>query len=101
MTDRIAHGGIKIAKVLHDFIAQEALPGTGVSEAQFWSGLDRIVHDLAPKNRALRSTRDAMQAKIDAWHKANPGPIAGARGMKAYRKFLEKPMPTNARRSPC
>jgi malate synthase len=29
----------------------------------------------------------ALQTELDAWHRANPGPI---KGMKSYRKFLEK-----------
>ena len=85
MTDRISLGGIKTAKVLHDFIVREALPGTGVSEEQFWAGLNKIVEDLAPKNRALRAVRDDMQAKIDTWHKAHKGqPL----DMAAYKAFL-------------
>ena len=53
MTERVLVGGLSVAKVLHDFIVKEVLPGTGVSETGFWTRLDRIVHDLAPKNRAL------------------------------------------------
>jgi malate synthase len=69
MIERINVGGVGIAKVLYDFINREALPGTGVSQNAFWKGLDTIVHDLAPRNLALLRTRDALQAKIDAWHR--------------------------------
>ena len=31
MTDRIEIDGLKIARELHDFVVQEALPGTGVA----------------------------------------------------------------------
>jgi malate synthase len=85
MTERIAVASLSVAKVLHDFIVKEALPGTGVSEAGFWSGLDRIVHDLAPKNRALLKKRDALQAEIDDWHRARKGrPV----DLAAYKVFL-------------
>jgi malate synthase len=53
------------------------LPGTGVDSAAFWKGFDAIVADLAPKNIALLAERDRLQTELDAWHKANPGPIAG------------------------
>ena len=73
MTERVLVGGLSVAKVLYDFVNREALPGTGVSETAFWTRLDRIVHDLSPKNRALLKVRDEMQAKIDAWHQARKG----------------------------
>ena len=63
------------------------LPGTGVAPAAFWAGFDAIVHDLAPKNAALLAERDRLQSELDAWHKANPGPI---RSMRKYRAFLQK-----------
>ena len=76
--------GLKVAPVLHAFIA-EALPGTGVTEAAFWTGLARIVADMAPANAALLAKRDEMQAKIDAWHGQNATrPI----DMDAYEAFL-------------
>ncbi len=85
MTDRISHGSLRIAKVLHDFVAKEALPGTGVSAAQFWDGFDKIAGALVPKNRALRVVRDDLQTKIDSWHKAHKGkPL----DMAAYKAFL-------------
>ncbi|MCV4777708.1 malate synthase G, partial [Escherichia coli] len=59
----------------------------GVDRAAFWAGFDAIVHDLAPKNAALLAERDRLQAEIDAWHQAHPGPI---RDMAGYRAFLEK-----------
>jgi malate synthase len=87
MTDRISHGNLRIAKVLHDFVANDALPGTGVSQQQFWDGFDTIVATLAPKNRALRKTRDELQTKIDSWHKAHKGkPL----DMSAYKAFLSE-----------
>ena len=70
MTERVIVGGLSVAKVLHDFIGREALPGTGITESAFWTRFDRIIHDLAPKNRALLRKRDDLQAQIDAWHTA-------------------------------
>src|SRR5436190_14231778 len=69
MTDRVAVGSLQVAGVLHDFVNDEALPGTGVAQQDFWVGFERIVQDLAPKNRALLEKRDRLQAEIDAWHR--------------------------------
>ena len=85
MTQRTTIHGLQVATVLADFINQQVLPGTGVSEATFWKGFDAIVVDLAPKNAALLAERDRLQTELDNWHKANPGPI---RDMVGYRKFL-------------
>ncbi len=87
MTDRVQIGGLAVAKILFDFVNDEALPGTGVDPDKFWSDLDAIVHDLSPKNQALLSKRDDLQAKIDAWHrehKAQPFDLV------SYRSFLEE-----------
>jgi malate synthase len=63
------------------------LPGTGITAAAFWAGFDAIVRDLAPRNAALLAERDRLQAEIDAWHRAHPGPITD---MPAYRAFLQR-----------
>lgn len=78
---------LQVATGLYRFIEDEVLPGTGVASGAFWKGFDAIVADLAPRNLSLLAERDRLQAEMDAWHKANPGPIAD---MKAYRAFLEK-----------
>ncbi|WP_306029991.1 malate synthase G [Stappia sp. MMSF_3263] len=84
--ERIEIAGLKVARELRDFVEQEALPGTGVSADAFWQGLSGIVHDLAPENRALLEKRNALQAKIDAWHQAHPGPV----DLPAYKAFLKE-----------
>ncbi|WP_346898671.1 malate synthase G [uncultured Roseibium sp.] len=84
MTARIEVQGLQVAAELYDFINGKALPGTGVDQDRFWEQMSAIVHDLAPKNRALLAKRDALQEKIDAWHRANPG----VPDMAAYKAFL-------------
>jgi malate synthase len=88
MTDRTPVHRLHVATELHDFINQQVLPGTGIDAAVFWQGFDALVHDLAPKNAALLAERDRLQHELDAWHRANPGPLDGKRKMAAYRKFL-------------
>ena len=78
---------LQVATVLHQFIEQKVLPGTGVAAETFWKGFDALVADLAPKNIALLAERDRLQTELDAWHKANPGPITD---MPAYQAFLQK-----------
>ncbi|MFC3337150.1 malate synthase G [Paracandidimonas soli] len=86
MSDRVTRHRLQVAPVLADFIEQEALPGTGVSAEAFWQGFDALVHDLAPENRLLLAERDRIQASLDDWHRANPGPV---RDMQAYQTFLK------------
>ena len=85
MSDRIEKHGLKVAQSLADFIDQEALPGTGVSEAAFWQGLSELAHDLGPKNRALVAHRELLQSQIDDWHSARKGK---AHDSEAYKSFL-------------
>ncbi len=61
-------------RALHDFLVDEALPGTGVDPDSFFRGFSVLVHDLAPKNRALLAERKALQEKIDAWNHDNSNP---------------------------
>ncbi|MFA5596695.1 MAG: malate synthase G, partial [Pusillimonas sp.] len=86
MTQRKTAGQLQVDTLLYDFIENEALPGSGIGSAAFWAGFDAIVHDLAPENKALLAERDRLQAELDAWHRANPGPI---RDMAAYKAFLQ------------
>ncbi|WP_017937541.1 malate synthase G [Zestomonas thermotolerans] len=87
MTERVQVGGLQVAKVLFDFVNNEAIPGTGVSAEQFWKGAEAVINDLAPKNKALLAKRDELQAKIDAWHQARAGQPHDA---AAYKAFLQE-----------
>ena len=87
MNDMIKQHGLQVDASLAKFVDEEAIPGTGVDSASFWKGFDAIVHDLAPKNRALLAERDRLQTELDNWHRSNPGPV---RDPRAYRKFLEE-----------
>jgi len=85
MRATVTVGQLKIDKALYDFVNGEALPGSGVEPRRFWDGFAALVARMAPRNAALLRKRDELQAKIDAWHRANPG--AGFDPAK-YRAFL-------------
>ena len=86
MTEHVQVGGLQVAKVLFDFENNEAIPGTGLNADQFWAGADKVIHDLAPKNKALLAKRDDLQARIDAWHQTHAGKAHDA---VAYKAFLQ------------
>ncbi|UUD65677.1 malate synthase G [Pseudomonas seleniipraecipitans] len=87
MTERVQVGGLQVAKVLFDFINDEAIPGSGITADAFWAGADAVFRDLAAKNRALLDTRDQLQAQIDDWHRSQAGKPHDA---AAYKAFLEQ-----------
>lgn len=102
MTERTQCKRLQVANALHQFVEKEALPGTGVASAAFWSGFDELMHDLAPKNRALLAERDRLQTEINNWHHKNPGRIAD---QHAYQDFLKeigylKPVPAHVAVNP-
>ncbi|WP_438283948.1 malate synthase G [Pseudomonas alabamensis] len=86
MSERVTCHRLGVASPLKRFIDTEVLPGTGLDSAAFWLGLDALVHDLAPRNRALLAERDRLQAELDAWHRAHPGPVED---LDAYRRHLQ------------
>ncbi|VVO40173.1 malate synthase G [Pseudomonas fluorescens] len=86
MTEHVQVGGLQVAKVLFDFVNNEAIPGTGLTTDKFWGGADKVIHDLAPKNKALLAKRDDIQARIDAWHQSRADQAHDA---VAYKAFLQ------------
>jgi malate synthase len=87
MVDRVSVHGLAVARALHDFIVQEALPGSGVDAEKFWSGFAALSVRLMPQNKALLAERDRLQAAIDGWHKAHPARPIDA---NAYTAFLKE-----------
>ncbi|MFE8697357.1 malate synthase G [Cytobacillus sp. FJAT-53684] len=78
-------GKLQVAEELYEFINLEALPGTGVKQAEFWDGLAEIIKDLTPTNKALLAERDKLQNEINIWHKENT-----KGNFSDYKAFLER-----------
>jgi malate synthase len=72
MTDRVLVHRLQVARELHDFVAHDVLPDSGVEAEKFWSGFAALAVTLMPQNRALLAHRDHLQAAIDTWHRENP-----------------------------
>jgi len=85
MTDRVSVGNLRVARVLYDFVNNEALPGTDIDSDSFWAGVDKVVADLTPQNQDLLNRRDALQAQIDKWHRQR---VIEPIDAEAYREFL-------------
>jgi len=85
MSATISVDQIKIDKVLYDFVNEEAVPGSGIEAQRFWQGFAALVAAKSGRNTQLLQRRDELQAKIDAWHRQNPGPEFDR---NKYRGFL-------------
>ena len=84
-TNYLSVNNLKVSEELLSFVNKELLEDTNISAEKFWSGFDKIVHDLAPKNRELIKIREDLQKKIDAWHIKNKGKQIE---IEKYKKFL-------------
>jgi malate synthase len=85
VADRVTVGRLQIAGVLHAFVRDEALPGSGIDEDKFWSGVEQIVEDFVPRNRDLLARRAELQKQLDEWHAGHPGPV---RDQEEYLQLL-------------
>jgi malate synthase len=84
--NRFETAGLQVDEKLYRFVTDEALPGTGIEAERFFGEFSRIVHDLAPKNRALLVKRDVFQEKLDAWYRENGAPS----DLSVYETFLRE-----------
>ncbi|WP_299792476.1 malate synthase G [uncultured Shewanella sp.] len=85
MTSRIQVGNLQVAPELLELINEQIIPGTGIDTERFWSKLEDLVDNLAPKNRALLEKRDELQRQIDQWHLTHK-----THQPEAYKDFLSK-----------
>ncbi|MER2127472.1 malate synthase G [Solibacillus sp.] len=85
MTNYVNVGNLQVAEQLADFINTRVLPGSGVEQEAFWAGLDQLIHELAPENKALLARRDELQEKINAWHIENKDSFE----FESYKTFLQ------------
>jgi len=87
MTQYFKTQNIQVAQCLHHFIEQEVLPHSAISSSEFWKNFSTIIENLSPINKALLTTRDDLQAKIDCWHQENLGDKFD---FSAYKNFLKE-----------
>ena len=78
---------LSVSNKLLNFINEELLKDTNISSEKFWEGFDKVVHELAPKNKELLKIREDLQKKIDDWHIANKG---NEINLEEYKKFLKE-----------
>jgi malate synthase len=64
---------LSVDDILHAFVEEELLPGTGVTPEAFWAALESILADFTPRNAELLARRDDLQAQIDAWWRERRG----------------------------
>jgi malate synthase len=83
----VERAGVQVAAELAAFIEDRALSGTGVAPEAFWTGFAGLLEGFDARNQALLDTREALQAKIDAWHVARRGQPHDA---DAYHAFLRE-----------
>jgi len=83
MSDRVQVAGLDVSKPLHDFIDQAA-QGTGIAPESFWKAFALVLKKFTPINQALLARRDALQARIDGWHRERKGKPHDAAAYKAF-----------------
>ncbi len=85
MSDTIQINGISIDSALHGFITESVLAPLALDAERFWADFAALLDRFVPVNRDLLAKREALQAKIDDWHRVRKGQPLNA---MEYRTFL-------------
>ena len=87
MSERVEISGLQVAKSIYNLVTKDIIPGTNLSESNFWHSFAKIIEKFSPINEALLVERENMQQEIDSWHKKN---IKNDFSFSDYKKFLQK-----------
>ena len=87
MTKRVEICGLQVASSIYNLVSKDIIPGTNLSESDFWYSLAKIIEKFSPINKALLVERKNMQVEIDNWHQKN---IKNGFCFSDYKKFLQK-----------
>ncbi|GMN04008.1 malate synthase G [Erythrobacter sp. MTPC3] len=87
MTTHINRAGLSVDESIAQFLETRVLARLGRDPSAFWEGFAALLADFAPRNAALLTKREDLQAQIDAWHEARRGKPHEA---DEYRAFLEE-----------
>ncbi|MDP9116556.1 MAG: malate synthase G [Actinomycetota bacterium] len=97
MTNYVRVGDLSVASVLHRFVEDEALPGSGVATEDFWAGLQRASVQIAGRQRALLARRDELQQAIDEYYRHGAGALSDPAHHESFLRsigyLVEEPAP--------
>jgi malate synthase len=79
---------LAVDDLLHGFIENDLLPGTGIAPAAFWAALESVLADFTPRNTALLAKRDTLQDQVDAWWRDRKGKAVSAAEQQAFLKEI-------------
>ena len=88
MGQRIDKNGLQVDERRVRFLDDHALPGSGVSTQQFWSGFAQLIQTMSPKNKGLLDRRDELQNRIDDWHTRRQNQPHDHEGYKSFLKDI-------------
>lgn len=80
----IQMGRLSIEPCLYHFIEQQALPGSHISSADFWTGFEKLLAQHQPSNLALLNKRQQLQQQVDEYFKSGGDPQS-----QACQQFLK------------
>lgn len=88
MNAHIDRADLHVDERLVDLLERQVFPALGRDPGAFWEGFAALLADFVPRNRALLAKREALQAQIDSWHKAQRK-AGKPHDAGEYRTFLE------------
>jgi len=77
---------LEINSLLYEFINNDVLPGTGITQELYWKNFSNVANELSPINKSLLKKRDQIQKKINNWHRERLGKDLDK---KEYINFLK------------
>jgi malate synthase len=86
VSDGTEFGGLRVEPGLQAFVAEELLPGVGLTPEWFWTTLGELQGRFAPRAAELLARRDELQERLDAWHREHGAP--GEDDLDSYVDFL-------------